>query len=949
MTINKCMVKALFIGAILAVALSVGIQRSASAELNASTDDGSSLHTQGKNIFETETQEFTLPVKDSSGTAVNNVNFQIWNATKQVNEDEVVSADGQIKVNLVKNHNYIFFSLDTSWQGKTYVWVRDGKLVSTKSLEVDYLGAQEVWSYPEVTQVTLSKRATELENPNEARRGELTWPVLSNQSPGRYIGLTFKFSSDIETFEVTPTLGENSTEIKASLLEDVNYLVTVSSTGGSFSLDPFPIVYKDKSEYPDSLRGYYPLVGAYDHRCCWQITYFDLIRKDDSQSGYNQISNADNTVSVRGIDFTDERTGRTPDLQTKITNENYSNVTMGEHETYNIYAVNTARDENCKMCGNSFTIEIKPASGKIVKNVYNLNSIGEALGYASDLWRQLADGTVVIQTSSLGCLGSDKFVLEYGGSEYHNLSSVLGVRVVDEAGNPVKGVSVKAGSDKLTGTTDVYGYLTSQVKGTATSSQLEISLQDGQKYTVKTAPKIDIENGKITTVDGSAYSGYATVVVNSLNKNRTLKLRAVDESGNPVRGIEFKLVNESAVYADQDVYYFASSTGDDGLATFSLPEDDTEALKFEGDWVIRTSDASDKSQSLYPLKTDHTTTVDGNEIAFTYVDTNEYDGNNYVDLVVNAPVTPVTNPITIRVTDSTDGQTAEGVKSAGSGYTTVLVNGEIFDFTKTTLKAGDEISLLVASSDTSGESEAGTTSTDVNNVTLFKSATIDGTAVSAVYDKSTWTQLNSEWQRRMGEAAQEVDYAKIKASAQNGITTSSYTITGEETSIDIQVTFEECVPVYRLYNMITSEHLFTTQKSEYDNWVAVSKQDGDAWVGEGIAWLSKTGGTPVYRLYNEGLGAIGQNSHYYTLDTTEINNLTANQGWVQEKLSTTGEVFQSGGDEPIFTCYNEALRSAHHYTSSMSEWEGLEQHGWDLERAKNNSGSGFFKCYMPTK
>ena len=302
----------------------------------------------------------------------------------------------------------------------------------------------------------------------------------------------------------------------------------------------------------------------------------------------------------------------------------------------------------------------------------------------------------------------------------------------------------------------------------------------------------------------------------------------------------------------------------------------------------------------------------------------------------------------LNIVDTTTGQTTEGQTSAGTGTSTVLVNGKEYDAATTTLAAGDKISLKV-STQTSSTTSAQTTASSVNNVVLFKSASINGVELTASYNKATWTQSNTEWERRMGEKADEVAYDKIKASAQAGLTTSEYTVTGSETAFDIQVQYEECVPVYRLYNMITSEHLFTTQKSEYDNWVTTSKADGDAWVGEGVAWLSKTGGTPVYRLYNAALGAQGQNSHYYTLDANEITTLTTSHGWVQESLSTSGEVFQSGGDSAIYTCYNQALRSAHHYTSSKTEWEGLAAHGWDLESTKNNSGTGFFKCYMATK
>ena len=100
----------------------------------------------------------------------------------------------------------------------------------------------------------------------------------------------------------------------------------------------------------------------------------------------------------------------------------------------------------------------------------------------------------------------------------------------------------------------------------------------------------------------------------------------------------------------------------------------------------------------------------------------------------------------------------------------------------------------------------------------------------------------------------------------------------------------------------------------------------------------------VHRLYNEGLGSMGHSSHYYTSDAVEIARLTQDYGWVDDGESVQ---YRTCGPTPIFTCYNEALNSAHHYTSTMSEWEGLEQHGWALERDKNGE-TGVFQCLVGT-
>ena len=217
-------------------------------------------------------------------------------------------------------------------------------------------------------------------------------------------------------------------------------------------------------------------------------------------------------------------------------------------------------------------------------------------------------------------------------------------------------------------------------------------------------------------------------------------------------------------------------------------------------------------------------------------------------------------------------------------------------------------------------------------------------STTELLDCKSFQISNDEYYRRMKQYATMADYSTIKNYLSQSHTVNLGTITQ---ATDVYVEYAQVRPVYRLYNMITSEHLFSTNKAEYDNWVVIGKNNKDFWIGEGIAWFAPTtttGTKTVSRLYNAALGAMGRSSHYYTSDTKEIKSLTSKYGWKNEG-STYG--FQSGGDVPIYTCYNEALGSAHHYTSSKTEWEGLKQHGWDLEKSKNG-GTGVFQGILAT-
>ncbi len=247
-------------------------------------------------------------------------------------------------------------------------------------------------------------------------------------------------------------------------------------------------------------------------------------------------------------------------------------------------------------------------------------------------------------------------------------------------------------------------------------------------------------------------------------------------------------------------------------------------------------------------------------------------------------------------------------------------------------------------------------STNLTDISIIKSIKVNGVdqGAFAKIDKSKWQTTNTNYQQRMNDKsdAKMVTYDTILSQDQTiTLSSSSLTTLSNTNDYNVEVEFCDVSPVYRMYNMITSEHLFTTNKAEYDNFNSLSLANKDYWICEGIDWLAPSESDPsatnkqVYRLYNEALGSMGHSSHYYTSDEAEMRNLVNNHGWKVDE----GNGFMSGGDTAIYTCYNSGLGSAHHYTSSMSEWEGLSQHGWDLERDKNNYGKGVFTATLSTK
>ena len=133
--------------------------------------------------------------------------------------------------------------------------------------------------------------------------------------------------------------------------------------------------------------------------------------------------------------------------------------------------------------------------------------------------------------------------------------------------------------------------------------------------------------------------------------------------------------------------------------------------------------------------------------------------------------------------------------------------------------------------------------------------------------------------------------------------------------------------VYRLYNPVTSEHLFTTDSNEYR--ILAAKH---GWKQEGIAWVgpnSKGSSVGVYRLYNAGLG-----DHHYTKDKKEAETLKKKFGWVYDN---GGKPLFYSDDSckrvPVYRQYNGGLTSGqHHYTADEKEAKALiTKYGWKNE------------------
>ena len=152
----------------------------------------------------------------------------------------------------------------------------------------------------------------------------------------------------------------------------------------------------------------------------------------------------------------------------------------------------------------------------------------------------------------------------------------------------------------------------------------------------------------------------------------------------------------------------------------------------------------------------------------------------------------------------------------------------------------------------------------------------------------------------------------------------------------IRVYRDNTVPIYRLYNKKSGEHLFTSKQGEYN------KLGNIGWVKEGVAFDAFTtdeapsNAVLLYRLFNKnGLGGLGD--HHYTTKKSEVNKL-AKLGW---QVDNDGKpMYYTIGEYSVYRLYNKRT-GAHHYTPKKSEYDSLVKKGWTGE-GKGWTTSGYY-------
>lgn len=356
---------------------------------------------QPKDIWETATEtvpeigvsygDYTLP----------GIEIVFYDVTTQ-NQEDIITAttddEGYISgLKLKRDHNYlIYLKSDEYFMQNVYGWVHDGRLMNIKEgVTRDPQDPNKaIVNYPIINNLTVVK-STQSTTSNYSR---YTTAIPVEYNGKAMPGIKFRLVSPVETIE--STTDENGI-LKADLLEDVNYMVSVESD--KYAVEAFPLAVKDKKEFG---MGKF----AFDHSDCQGvgprfngiITPLQLVDKGTERKNDKTITSVSGNTTISGMNFKDLYCVEKK-MDTKV-----SGLSDGTYDVYDIEAMNPHRSEVSKLDAGDFTVTEKTRTGVKVKAVYMLSSDGKLKALS---FKQTKSGEPV--TFKADSIGVNNVVIQY--------------------------------------------------------------------------------------------------------------------------------------------------------------------------------------------------------------------------------------------------------------------------------------------------------------------------------------------------------------------------------------------------------------------------------------------------------------------------------------------------------------------------------------------------------
>jgi hypothetical protein len=595
---------------------------------------------QEKDFFSTNQKSFDIPVTDDSNSgkeapAEDGISFEILNTTTQQPEGTAVTKDGKLSgLKLTEDHNYTLICKSTEYamDNNVYIWVHNGELLNIKRTkemgESGVMQDQGPFNYLTVDSLKLHKLESPLSE-NDINRVRVSLPVVeSGTDTAVNSSVKFTFVSDTETV----TAESRNGNVSARLLEDKDYMVQVEDS--QYGIVSFPLAVKDKSEYRDKK---YP----YNHTNCQRVRKLELYKKASGEPMLTNptLTSESKNTTLRGIDFGDMK------LIDRVLSTNVESLKGKDYEVLGIYAVNTHRYEFSRMAAGSFKYtEIIP-DNKTVKNVYYLD--GQTLHPLA--FKQT--GNTVDFTMSTVSIYPVVFEFGAGKADQELNKDALNVKVVNQNNKPIKDVALTLKYNGSTsgnvsiGKTNDQGMLTYIPGSDVFDDWYTIEPADTKQYPCDQPVYITFEEnddgilvpssvGKKADQD---YTGEVTLHITAPDPvetdptptepvketHKTLKLKVVNQFGNPVSGVKLHIHQGSQNVAD------LLATDASGKTAYTCDENIFTGAEYDLDLVKGQKVSLEKSLTLY---------VDGDDDDpyISLVNDQDYDGSE-LKLTVNDP------------------------------------------------------------------------------------------------------------------------------------------------------------------------------------------------------------------------------------------------------------------------------------------------------------------------
>lgn len=372
---------------------------------------------QPKDIWETETEKIQeIPI---TGYAVPGIEFVFYDVTTQDPKDKVTAVsddEGYITgVWLKRDHNYLIYCNSNEYHMQNrYGWVHDGKLRDIKDVTTDENDENKpYYRYNEIKSFAVAKE-TQSTTSNYSR---YTTAIPVEYSGKAMPGIKFRLVSPVETLEATTN---EDGILKADLLEDVNYMVSVESD--KYSVETFPLTVKDKTEAYKLSSMVKFIKYAFDHSDCQGVgprynettTPLQLVDKGTEHKNDKTITSVSGDTTISGMNFKDLYCVEKK-MDTKV-----SGLSDGTYDVYDIEAMNPHRSEVSKLAAGDFTVTEKTRAGVKVKAVYMLSSDGKLKALS---FKQTKAGEPV--TFKADSIGVNNVVMQYYDS-LGNYTDVMG-------------------------------------------------------------------------------------------------------------------------------------------------------------------------------------------------------------------------------------------------------------------------------------------------------------------------------------------------------------------------------------------------------------------------------------------------------------------------------------------------------------------------------------------